>query len=353
MGVAGVELAASIAPFFAGKRILITGAAGSVGAALTMALTRLGCQELALLDHHDHDLLDVAERATAAGGGQRIVDILCDVRNFNSVQTWIERLRPDIVIHAAALKHVHLGERHPGECILTNLIGARNVLHSAVGAKVGQFLLISTDKAAEPVCVMGASKRLAELYLIGFQMERSCTTRLKSVRFGNVLGTQGSVWPRFAARIEAGDPLEVTHPEMQRYFMSIEDAVALILNVAALEEQHGSSGAYFMEMGELVSIADMARKMIAQSGKNLEIKFTGVRQGEKLREVLYDAYEIVAPSGLENVYRITPKSAQAYVTSSDVGQLEALAQSADEALIRQRVFAYLDARLGRREAAAG
>ena len=339
--------------FFAGKRVLVTGAGGSVGSAVTMALAGFGCANLALLDFHDHDLVDIVERAGAVAGAERVVEILCDIRNFEHVSAWVARVEPDIVIHTAALKHVHLGERHPAQCVLTNLIGARNVLHAAVAAGAGQFLLVSTDKAAEPVCVMGASKRRAELYLTGFQMERQCTTALKSVRFGNVYGSQGSVAPRFAARIEAGEPLKVTHPDMQRYFISIEDSVALILNVAALDDESGRSGTYLMEMGELVSIMDLARDMIARSGKDIDIEVTGMRPGEKLREVLFDAYEAVIPSALENVYRVTPASANAYVVSADLAQLEALANSGDDALIRRRVFAYLDARLGRHEAVTG
>lgn len=348
-----VALSAGVAPFFAGKRVLVTGAGGSVGSAVTAALAELRCAKLILLDHFDHDLLDVVERAGAIAGRDRVTDILCDIRDFELLSNAIARAQPDIVIHAAALKHVHLGERHPAQCILTNLIGARNVLQASVSAGAGHFLLISTDKAAEPVCVMGASKRLAELYLAGFQRERTSSAVMKSVRFGNVFGSQGSVVPRFAAQIEAGAPLEVTHPEMRRYFMSIDDAVALILNVAALDEEDARSGCYYMDMGDLVSIADLARDMIARSGKDIPIKHTGLRPGEKLREVLFDAYEIASPCTLKEVHRVTPASPQAYVTSADLMQLEVWANSGDDALIRRRVFAYLDARLGRDEPAAG
>lgn len=342
----------SVASFFAGKRVLITGAGGSVGSAVTMGLVRFDCAKLILLDHHDHDLLDIGERAGALAGARRIADILCDIRDNDLLSLAVARARPDIVIHAAALKHVHLGERHPGQCVLTNLIGVRNVLTASVAAGASQFLLVSTDKAAEPVCVMGASKRLAELYLAGFLMERGCSTVLKSVRFGNVLGSQGSVAPRFAAQIEAGGPIEVTHPDMRRYFMSIEEAVGLILDVVALSDE-GRCAGYYKDMGDLVEIMDLARQMIARSGRDIEIKFTGLRPGEKLREVLFDNFETASACALKNVYRVTPKSPHAYMNSADLAELEVLVSSGDDSLIRRRLFAYLDACLGRDEVATG
>lgn len=262
----------------------------------------------------------------------------------------MHRIEPDIVIHSAALKHVHLGERHPVECVLTNLVGVRNAVTAAANVGASHFVLVSSDKAAAPTCVMGATKRLAELYLNGFQLERSTPMRMKAVRFGNVLGSQGSVLPRFAAQIEAGGPLEVTHPDMERFFMSSEEAVGLILSVTALDE---ASGAYFMEMGDPVSILDLGRDLIARSGKEIGIEFTGLRPGEKLREQLIDDHETAAPCALAGVYRVTPKAADAYLTSADVAHLETVARTMENAIVRQRVFAHLDERLHRYERAAG
>ena len=340
--------------FFANKKVLITGAAGSVGSSVAARLASLDCAGLALLDHHDHGLLEITERVARINRNLDVTDALCSIRDAERVHDWIGRIQPDIVIHAAALKHVHVSERHPGEFILTNLIGVRNVLTASVAAGAAHFLQISTDKAASPVCVMGASKRLAELYLAGFQMERSCPTLLKAVRFGNVMGSQGSVVPRFAAQIADGGPVEVTHPDMQRYFMSMEHAVDLILNVAALNDANAPRcGTYFMDMGEPVSILELGREMIERSGSDVAIEITGLRPGEKLKEELFDGYESAGTCDLPGVFRVTPLSPQAYVTSSDLAQLELLARSAEDAMIRHRLFAHLDARLGRLEPAAG
>jgi O-antigen biosynthesis protein WbqV len=336
--------------FYADKRVLITGAAGSVGSALSLELARLGCAHLAMLDQFDHGLINIVESVRRIAPKLQITEALCDVRDSGRLDAWVRRIEPDVVIHSAALKHVHLGERHPVECVLTNLVGVRNALSAAANAGAGHFMLISSDKAAAPSCVMGATKRLAELHLTGFQMERPTATRLKSVRFGNVLGSQGSVLPRFEAQIEAGGPLEVTHPDMERFFMSAQEAVGLILSVTALE---GETGAYFMEMGAPVSIMEIGRDLIRNSGKEIAVEITGLRQGEKLKEQLADDYETIAPTPLPGVFRVAPQAADAYVTSADVAHLESVARAMDNAIVRQRVFAHLDDRLHRQERAAG
>lgn len=341
---------AALKAFFAGKRVLITGAAGSVGGALSLKLAKLGCAHLAMLDQFDHGLLEIVEAVKRAAPSLQTTEALCDVRDSGRLETWMRRIEPDVVIHSAALKHVHLGERHPVECVLTNLVGVRNAVTAASNAGAAHFVLISSDKAAAPTCVMGATKRLAELYLHGFRLEQPTSMKMKSVRFGNVMGSQGSVLPRFAAQIEAGGPLEVTHPDMERYFMSSGEAVGLILSVTALEEEQG---AYFMEMGEPVSILELGRGLIAGSGKDIDIEITGLRPGEKLSEQLTDDYERAAPSRLPNVFRVNPISLDAYMTSADVAHLETVARTLENAIVRQRVFAHLDERLRREERAAG
>ena len=341
--------------FYAGKRVLVTGAAGTVGSSLCLELARLGCAHLAMLDQFDHGLIDVVERVRHQAPKLQVTEALCDVRDSGRLDAWIRRIEPDVVIHSAALKHVHLGERHPVECVLTNLVGVRNALAAAVSAGAGHFMLISSDKAAAPSCVMGATKRLAELHLAGFQRERPSATKLKSVRFGNVLGSQGSVLPRFQAQIDAGGPLEVTHPGMERFFMSANEAVGLILSVIALDDpsSEGEAAAYYMEMGAAVSIMEMAQTLIGRSGRNIAIEISGLRAGEKLKEQLVDEYEAAAETGLANVFRIAPLAADAYVTSADIAHLESVARSMDNAVVRQRVFAHLDERLGREQRAAG
>lgn len=349
----GTDTGASVAQF-AGKRVLVTGAAGSVGSALCLRLAEAGCAQLGMLDHFDHGLLEITESVVAKRWTLPPADILCDIRDLERLDAAMRRFKPDIVVHCAALKHVHLGERHPGECLLTNLVAVRNVLNASAGAGAEQFMLVSSDKAASPVCVMGATKRLAELHLIGFQMERASSMRLKSVRFGNVMGSQGSVTPRFATQIAAGGPLQVTHPDMERFFMSGREAVDLILNVIALDDSAApKAAAYFMEMGDPISILELGRQMIEQSGKKIAIAFTGLRAGEKLTEQLYDDFETSVGCGLPGVFRVTPNSADAYVTSADVGELETVARTMEDAEVCRRVFAKLDACLGRELAAVG
>jgi len=336
--------------FYRDKCVAITGAAGSIGSALAEAFARFDCRRLVLMDHFDHGLLDVVERVGRIDRRVELVDALCDIRDRDRVGRWFDRVRPDVVIHAAALKHVHLGERHPGECVLTNLVGVRNVLAAAHQAGASIFSLVSSDKAASPVCVMGATKRLAELHLLGFQQEHGAAMTLKSVRFGNVVGSQGSVLPRFSAQIAAGGPLEVTHPDMERFFMSVEEAVGLILSVT---RSNDGSGAYFMEMGDPVSILELGREMIARSGRKIGVEFTGLRPGEKLKEELFDASEAVAAASLPGVFKVAPRSLSAAVSTREVDDLERVARTADETVVLQRVFAYLDARLEREDRAAG
>lgn len=337
--------------FFAGKRVLVTGAAGSIGSALAERLAQFGCAHLFLLDHFDHGLLNVYERIRRVSPAQPVTDFLCDIRDEGRMQAAMRLAEPDVVLHAAALKHVHLGERHPIECVLTNLVGVRVALASAHKAGVSHFVLVSSDKAAAPMCVMGATKRLAELYVAGFAAELAAPMQLKAVRFGNVLGSRGSVLPRFAAQIELGGPIELTHADMERYFMTADEAVDLILSVTALEDSAGS-GAYVMEMGDPVSILGLGKEMVRRSGKNIGIAITGLRPGERVREVLSDECEATESSALDGVFRVTPNSETMLVSSADVAHLEAIARTLDNAIVRQRVLAFVDARLGLREKTA-
>ena len=280
-------------------------------------------------------------------------DLLCDVRDAQRLNACIARARPDIVIHAAALKHVHMGDRHPAESVLTNLVGVRNALEASAQAHVGRFLLISSDKAAQPGSVMGACKRLAELYVHGCGRAFAATgTRTMSVRFGNVFGSAGSVAPIFERQIAAGGPVTITHPDMRRYFMTMLEAVQLILLVCATEDEDTATS-YLLDMGEEVRILDLARRMIAKAGANVAITTTGVREGEKLNEELFDEFERVEPSSIEGVSRISPVSADMDIDARDIAELERVARTASDEVVRSRVFALLDSRLQQSVSAAG
>lgn len=333
---------------FAGKRVLVTGAAGSVGGALARRLADLDCARLGLLDHFDHGLIEIVERIARHSTAVATSDLLCDIRDSARLLRVMREFRPDVVLHSAALKHVHLGETHPGECVLTNLVGVRNAVKAAAAAGAQDFVLVSSDKAAAPVCVMGATKRLAELYLFGGR----ASMRLKSARFGNVWGSQGSVLPRFRAQIAAGGPLLVTHPDMTRFFMSSSEAVSLILSVAALEGAD-ANGSFFMEMGAPRSILEIGREMIRRSGRDIEIKFTGLRPGEKIGEQLYDDTEAVEAFAEPGLKRLSPLAATTFVDEEDIDEMEHAARTLDDAMMRRRVFALLDDRLSREGKAAG
>jgi O-antigen biosynthesis protein WbqV len=305
---------------------------------------------LGLLDHADHGLLEVSERVERTNPDSQAVDYLCDIRDQERLTRAMTRFAPDTVIHCAALKHVHLGERHPGECVLTNLVGMRNALVAANQAGARRFMLISTDKAAAPVCVMGATKRLAELFLSGFQRETRTDMQLKFVRFGNVMGSQGSVLPRFEAQIAEGGPLQITHPDMKRFFMSSDEAVRFIED--ALWAESGSEPAgYFKDMGEPISIVDLGERLIAQSGRDIAIEYTGLRPGERLNEQLFDEYETATPSAVAGMFEL--RSGGAYLGSDDVAELEEAARMMDDAVVRQRVMALVDSKLGRELQAVG
>jgi len=244
---------------------------------------------------------------------------LADVRDRPRIFRLVQEFRPDIVFHAAALKHVPLLEHDWGEGVKTNVFGSVNIADAAVAAGARAMVVISTDKAIEPVSVLGASKRLAEMYCQALDSDLAQRggkqrMRLIAVRFGNVLASNGSVVPKFKAQIEAGGPLTVTHPEMVRYFMTIREACDLVVMSAshALEPGHASVAVYVLNMGQPVKIVDLAERMIQLSGlepgRDIDIAFTGIRPGERLREMLFAREEPTAPIGIEGILAAKPTS---------------------------------------------
>jgi len=277
---------ASIAHYLSGKRVLVTGAGGSIGSELCRQLKPLGPERLLMLDR-DESALHAVQLSIE---GRALLDgdlVLCDIRDERRLREVFHQHRPHVVFHAAALKHLSLLERFPAEALKTNVQATDRLLDLACEYGIERFVNISTDKAADPTSVLGASKRITER-LTAHTAERA-EGEFLSVRFGNVLGSRGSVLPLFRAQIEAGGPVTVTHPEVTRFFMTIEEAVELVIQAGAI----GSSGEVLvLDMGDPVEIVEVARRLIAQSGKAIEIEFTGLRNGEKLQEVLMGPEEV-------------------------------------------------------------
>lgn len=272
----------SIADYLTGRRVLVTGAGGSIGSELCRQLHKYGPSQLVMLDHDESALHDVVLSIYGRALLESPDTVLVDIRDTPALQDVFERYRPEVVFHAAALKHLPLLERHPLEALKSNVIGTRNVLDAANNVAVRHFVNISTDKAANPTSALGHSKRLAE-QLTAWFAHRGDGAKYISVRFGNVLGSRGSVLHAFAAQIERGGPVTVTDPEVTRFFMTIPEACQLVIQAGAI----GRAGeALVLDMGEPVKIVDVARRMITMSGKVVEIVFTGLRNGEKVHEEL-------------------------------------------------------------------
>jgi len=306
---------------FAGRRVLVTGAGGSIGSELSKQIARLKPAKLTLVDHSEFHLYNLEKEMAAF---RRFDDttfwktFIGDVRNAPRMREIFAVENPEIVLHAAALKHVPLGQRNPLEVLRTNVMGTSNVLDMCEASGVEHFILISTDKAVAPVNMMGASKRIVEIMTLARQaaspgLQASC------VRFGNVLASNGSVVNLFEEQIAMGGPVTVTHREVDRYFMMLEEAAALVLQSAALgaerreasETGHDASGCiYVLEMGEPVNIGRLARQLIRLRGKvpdvDIEVRYTGLRPGEKLTEVLSYEDEDLNPTGVDGIQRYNP-----------------------------------------------
>ncbi|MGH9073527.1 MAG: polysaccharide biosynthesis protein, partial [Acidimicrobiales bacterium] len=276
----------SIAGYLEGRRVLVTGAGGSIGSELCRQIRQFGPAEMIMVDR-DESALHALQLSLEGRALLQSPDlVLVDLRDRAAVDRLFAERRPQVVFHAAALKHLPVLELFPGEAVKTNVWGTLSVLEAASSAGVERFVNISTDKAAEPVSVLGYSKRVAERLTAMMDMEAPGT--YLSVRFGNVLGSRGSMLTTFRAQIKAGGPVTVTDPEVTRYFMTTEEAVQLVIQAGAV----GSGGEVLvLDMGTPVRVADVARRMIAEAGRPVEIVYTGLRAGEKLSEVLLDAGE--------------------------------------------------------------
>lgn len=285
------------------KTILVTGAGGSIGSEICRQVCKFEPRKIILLGHGENSIYLINQELTNLYNNKiEIIPVIADVQNKVRLQEVMMKYKPYVVYHAAAHKHVPLMEANPIEAMRNNILGTRNTAEAAINAEVNKFVMISTDKAVNPPNVMGSTKRVAEMYIQCLNNENS-KTDLVAVRFGNVLGSRGSVIPLFKKQIEAGGPLTVTHPDMTRYFMTIPEASRLVLQAGAI----ATGGEIFvLDMGEPVKIVDLAKNIIRLSGKkeeDISIEYTGMRPGEKLFEELLNKNEIHSEQVYEKIYR--------------------------------------------------
>ena len=300
---------APVARLVSGARVFITGGGGTIGGELARQCAALGPSELTIYDSSEFNVFEIDQELSRAFPNVVRRMVIGDVRDEMRLEQAMRDAEPDLVIHAAALKHVPLMELNPNEAILTNVLGARRCATIAAELGVKAFTFISTDKAVNPQNVMGATKRAAELFIQAYA-PTAPGTRFSLVRFGNVLGSKGSVAPLFERQIAEGGPVTVTHPDMTRYFMSVEEASALVLQAAALSSESDSTDAtlYVLDMGEPVRILDLAEKMIRMKGKtpgqDILIRVTGPRPGEKLTETVFYEKEQVQETQIDGVLEV-------------------------------------------------
>ncbi|MGJ0302854.1 polysaccharide biosynthesis protein [Aliarcobacter cryaerophilus] len=318
--------------FIKNKVVLITGAGGSIGSEISRKCVSFGAKQLILLDHSEYNLYSITEELKDSN----IVPVMQTVRKIEFLEKTFEKYKPQIVIHAAAYKHVPLVEHNILEGITNNIIGTKNTIDLSIKYKVEKFVLISTDKAVRPTNVMGTTKRVCELYA---QNVDSKNTEIVAVRFGNVLGSSGSVIPKFKAQIEAGKNITVTHPEITRYFMLIPEACELVLQAASI----GNGGEIFiLDMGEPIKIVDLAKKMIELSGRSeIEIEFCGLRCGEKLYEELliddsdkktqYESITVASPTFFD-IEELNKKIEELLVCEDKISKLKEIVPEFDHRL---------------------
>ncbi|HVT40281.1 MAG TPA: nucleoside-diphosphate sugar epimerase/dehydratase [Gemmatimonadaceae bacterium] len=322
-----------------GRTVLVTGAGGSIGSELCRQIAALEPESLVAIDHSENQMFEVESELRRLFPGLRIVPIIADIRAASLVHDIVGRHAPHAIFHAAAHKHVPLMEQNVAEAITNNVLGTRNVVDAALDASTPHFVNVSTDKAVRPTSIMGATKRIAETIVLNAALAER--RNFVSVRFGNVLGSRGSVVPTFLRQVAEGGPITITHPEMRRYFMTIPEAVQLLLQAGAL----GSGGELFiLDMGAPVKITDLARDLIRLSGLeedvDIEIVFTGMRPGEKLYEEVLFGGENVIPTNHPKVLRFAGQSVERPLTE-DIDALirSAVAQPMGDGELRQMIKA--------------
>jgi O-antigen biosynthesis protein WbqV len=330
---------AGMAGLIAGKRVMVTGAGGSIGAELARQVAGFAPAEILILDHGEFALWQIDLELSEMAGGVPRRTVIADVRDTARLAAICADFRPELVFHAAALKHVPMVEANTLEGLRTNVLGTQAVADAAAASGAKLMVLISTDKAVNPSSVMGASKRLAEIYAQALDVEARAGRagmRCVTVRFGNVLGSTGSVVPLFRRQLAAGGPLTVTHPDMQRYFMTVREAVGLVLQASVVGSGAVAipeGGIFVLDMGEPVKIIDLARQMIRLAGlrpdEDIKINFTGLRPGEKLFEELFHGAEQPMPTGFPGLLMATPRVTDLADVTTALAELAAAAIAAD------------------------
>ena len=321
------------------KIVLVTGAGGSIGSELCRQIARVDPRLLVMLDHAEDNLFEIEREMLDERHFTNAESVLADCREANRMLETMQRFKPDVVFHAAAYKHVPLMEANPLEAVRNNAIATRITAETAAAAKAERFVLISTDKAVNPSTVMGASKAMAE-WIVENAGRTHPGTRFASVRFGNVLASSGSVVPIFRGQIERGGPVTVTHPEMTRYFMTIPEAVQLVIRAGDIGT--GKGEVFVLDMGEPVKIVDLAHNMIRLAGyepeTDIAVEFTQPRPGEKLSEVLFSEHEQLQPTAAKRINRAVRTTPLDPVwVDATLAALEGLVRSGDEANLAERV----------------
>ncbi len=330
-----------------GKAVIVTGGGGSIGSEICERVVAFGAARLLILENSEPALYAVTETLAAQGTNAAIEGRIADIRDRERVMRLMAEFKPDIVFHAAALKHVPILERDWSEGVKTNIFGSINVADAALAAGAEAMVMISTDKAIEPVSMLGLTKRFAEMYCQALDHDLAAASggakppmRLISVRFGNVLASNGSVVPKFKAQIEAGGPVTVTHPDMVRYFMTIREACDLVITAAthALGTARADVSVYVLNMGQPVKIVDLAERMIRlsglQPGHDIEIVFTGMRPGERLHEILFASEEPTREIGVAGIMAAQPNEPPMQTLRKWIAALDQAIARDDRATIR-------------------
>jgi FlaA1/EpsC-like NDP-sugar epimerase len=328
-----------------GKSVVVTGGGGSIGSEICERVVTFGAARLLIIEHSEPALHAVVETLAVRGSGAAVEGRIADIRDRDRVMRLMNEFKPNIVFHAAALKHVPILERDWAEGVKTNIFGSVNVADAALACGAEAMVMISTDKAIEPVSMLGLTKRFAEMYCqaldryLAGKGNGKPPMRLISVRFGNVLASNGSVVPKFKAQIEAGGPVTVTHPDMVRYFMTIREACDLVVTAAthALQPQRPDVSVYVLNMGQPVKIVDLAERMIRlsglQPGYDIEIVFTGVRPGERLHEILFAHEEPTAEIGIAGIVAARPNEPPLATLRNWLASLEQAVATEDRGVI--------------------